>query len=71
MRSNEIQNKLNIALDRRENHVEDALCNFVECLTSAGSCIVKKCYNNKQVMIARWFDEDRDKQQQQKRFVRN
>ena len=58
IRSNEIQNKLNIALDRRENRVEDALCKFVECLTSVGSCIVKKCYNNKQVMIAKWFDED-------------
>ena len=40
MRSNEIQNKLKIALDHLENHVEDALCKFVECLTSAGSCMV-------------------------------
>ena len=58
MRSNEIQNKLKIALDHLENHVEDALCKCVECLTSAGSCIVKKCYNNKQVTKAKWFDED-------------
>ena len=58
MRSNEIQNKLKIALDHLENHVEDALCKFVECLTSAGSCMVKKCYNNKKAMKAKWFDED-------------
>ena len=58
MRSNEIQNKLKIALDHLENHVEDALCKFVECLTSASSCIVKKYYNNKQAMKAKWFDED-------------
>ena len=30
MRSNEIQNKLKIALDHLEYHVEDALCKFVE-----------------------------------------
>ena len=58
MGSNEIQNKLKIALDHLENHVEDALCKFVECLTSAGSCMVKKCYNNKKAMKAKWFDED-------------
>ena len=58
MRSNEIQNKLKIALDHLENHVEDALRKFVECLTSAGSCMIKKCYNNKQAMKAKWFDED-------------
>ena len=58
MRNKEIQNKLKIALDHFENHVEDALCKFVECLTSAGSCMVKKCYNNKQAMKAKWFDED-------------
>ena len=71
MRSNEIQNKLKIALDHLENRVEDALCKFVECLTSAGSCMVKKCYNNKQAVKAKWFNEIADKQQQQKRVVRN
>ena len=30
----------------------------MECLTSAGSCMVKKCYNNKQATKAKWFDED-------------
>ena len=30
----------------------------MECLTSAGSCMVKKCYNNKQAMKAKWFDKD-------------
>ena len=58
MRSNEIQKKLKIALDHLENHTEDALCKFVECLTSAGSCMVKKCYNNKKAIKAKWFDED-------------
>ena len=58
MGSNEIQNKLKIALDHLENHAEDALCKFVECLTSAGNCMVKKCYNNKKARKAKWFDED-------------
>ena len=58
MRSNEIQNKLKIALDHLEIHAEDALCKFVECLTFAGSCMVNKCYNNKQAMKAKWSDED-------------
>ena len=58
MRSNEIQNKLKTPLDHLENHAEDALCKFVECLTSAGSCMVNKCYNNKQAMKAKQFDED-------------
>ena len=49
---------LKIALDHLENNAEDALCKFVECLTSAGSCMVKKCYDNKKVMKAKWFDED-------------
>ena len=69
LRSNEIQNKLKIALDHLENHVEDALCKFVECLTSAGSCMVKKYYDNRQAMKAKWFDEDC--RHQKKRVVRN
>ena len=64
-RSNEIQNKLKIALNYLQNHADDALCKFVECLTSAGSCMVKKCYKNKKVMKAKWFDEDCRQQQQQ------
>ena len=55
-RSNEIQNKLNMALNYLQNHAEDALSKFVECLTSAGSCMVKKCDKNKKVMKAKWFD---------------
>ena len=53
MRSNEIQNKLKIALDHLENHVENALSKFVEFLTSAGNCMVKKCYNNKKAIKAK------------------
>ena len=57
-----------IALDSLGNHLEDALCTFVECLTSAGSCTV---YDNKKVMKENWFDEDcihaTNKQQQQKK----
>ena len=30
----------------------------MECLTSAGSCMVKTFYDNKKVMKAKWFDED-------------
>ena len=44
---------LKIALDHLENNAEDALCKFVECLTSAGSCMLKKCYDNKKVMKAK------------------
>ena len=56
-----------MALNYLQNHAEDALSKSVECLTFAGSCMVKKCYKNKKVMKAKWFDEDcRQQQQQQK-----
>ena len=70
MRSNKILNKLKIAFDHLANHVENALYKFVECLTFAGSCMLKKCYNNKQAMKAKWFDED-CRQAKKKRVVRN
>ena len=58
MKSCEIQSKLKIATAYLENHTEDALCSFVECLTSASSCMVKKCYASKKGKNAEWFDED-------------
>ena len=52
------QTSKKIALGHLENNAEDALCKFAEYLTSAGSFMVKKCYDNKKVMKANWFDED-------------
>ena len=52
------QTSKKIALGHLENNAEDALCKFAEYLTSAGSFMVKKCYDHKKVMKANWFGED-------------
>ena len=48
-RSNELQNRLKKkeALENIENDIEDALCSFVDCLTSASNCMVKNCYTSR------------------------
>ena len=53
-----MQNRFKIALGNVENNVEDALCSFVDCLTSASCCMVKDYYASKKAQKAKWFDEE-------------
>ena len=71
-----MQNRFKIALGNVENNVEDALCSFVDCLTTASSCMVKSCYAAKKVKKTKWFDEDCRQAKEKsntklKMFVRN
>ena len=61
MRSNEIQNRFKMAIDSVEINVQDASCSFVDCLTSASSCMFKSCYAGKKVKKTKWFDKISDK----------
>ena len=41
-----------------ENNVDDAVCDFVECLTSASQCMMKKCHMKKHIKGAAWYDDE-------------
>ena len=51
------QRAFEAATAKLENNVDDAVSDFVECLTSASQCMIKKCHMEKHIKGAAWYDE--------------
>ena len=49
MSSDEGQRAFEAAKAKLENNVDDAVSDFVECLTSASQCMIKKCHMKKHI----------------------
>ena len=60
MNSDKVQKTLEAAKAKLEHDVDGALNDFVECLTSASQCMVRKCHMNKHIHTkgAAWFDTE-------------
>ena len=37
--------------------LDDAVKDFVECLTSASQCMIKKCHMKMHIKVAAWYDD--------------
>ena len=57
MSSNEGQRAFEAAKAKLENNVDDAVSDFVECLTSASQCMIKKCHMKTHIKGAAWYDD--------------
>ena len=51
MSSDEGQRAFEAAIAKLENNVDDAVSDFVECLTSASQCMIKKCHTKKHLTV--------------------
>ena len=56
--SDEGQRAFAAAKAKLENNVDDAVSDFVECLTSANQCMIKKCHMKKHIKGAAWYDDE-------------
>ena len=58
MSSDEGQRAFEAAKTKLENNVDDAVSDFVECLTSASQCMIKKCHMKKHIKGAARYDDE-------------
>ena len=65
--SDEEQRAFETAKVKLQNSVDDAVRDFVECLTSASKCMIKKHHMKNYFKGAAWFDDDCKKAKQESR----
>ena len=58
MSSDDGQRAFEAAKAKLENNLDDAVSDFVECLTSASQCMIKKCHMKKHIKGAAWYDDE-------------
>ena len=58
MSSDEGQRAFEAAKAKLENNVDDAVSDFVECLTSASQCMIKECHMKKHMKGAARYDDE-------------
>ena len=62
MSSDEGQRAFEAAKTKLENNADDAVSDFVKCLTSASQCMMKKCHMKKHIKCAAWYADECKKQ---------